>query len=421
MVRYSEPFLLSSTGSTRATAYGFSNKSVTVGGKTHVVWLDAVAQVCGRTYDHGSGTWSGTCRLFEGCDNHTSPTLALARDGRLHIVFGPHGWWGNWNQGRFRWAVSAQPGRIDAWTQQQDFGYNATYASVAHTPAGIDVVVYRGGEPPASLMFQKQRPKGGWTTAREIMRQDIAPQYSHVGATVACDSDGTLYVAGHFYHEGPDPAGGPDEGRSHGVAVVRSSDLGETWSDMRGEPVAIPCLYEDRIAIPPVGADLRMNGLALDSRGDLWALTSSVDAQTRHVFLSRWAGEDWETVDLQAHLPADRVAVDAALTMDTKDRIHVLVTGVRPSAPADEPSRAWGHPSLEVFHMVSADGARTFECHMVSTPDDSLANWLPNISHKGVCQPVEKPVILYTHGEPGLGCSPPTHTEVYCVMVEEVA
>ncbi|MHC4884812.1 MAG: hypothetical protein ACYTGH_06995 [Planctomycetota bacterium] len=53
---------------------------------------------------------------------------------------------------------------------------------------------------------------------------------------------------------------------------------------------------------------------------------------------------------------------------------------------------------------------------MVSTPDDKLANWLPAISLPGLHHPVEAPVILYTRGEPGTGCSPETTTEVYCVL-----
>ena len=57
----------------------------------------------------------------------------------------------------------------------------------------------------------------------------------------------------------------------------------------------------------------------------------------------------------------------------------------------------------------------------MSIPDDKLANWLPAISKAGGYHPVGAPVILYTHGEPGEGCSPPTETEVYCVMPEETS
>ena len=57
MTDFAEPFLLSHTGSTRATAYNWGNKIITRDGQTHVVWLDAIATVCGRTYDHESQRW----------------------------------------------------------------------------------------------------------------------------------------------------------------------------------------------------------------------------------------------------------------------------------------------------------------------------------------------------------------------------
>lgn len=66
MIKFSKPFLLSGKGSTRAMAYGSSNKSIALNGRLHVVWLDAIAQVCGRTYDRATGEWSEKFTLFEG-------------------------------------------------------------------------------------------------------------------------------------------------------------------------------------------------------------------------------------------------------------------------------------------------------------------------------------------------------------------
>ena len=101
MTTYSEPFLLSSKGSMRATCYGFSNKSVTLNGKTHVVWLEYPATVCGRTFDHATKKWGPTHTLCEGSDNHTSPALVADSfgDPHLRLVIGPHG--AGWNNGQF--------------------------------------------------------------------------------------------------------------------------------------------------------------------------------------------------------------------------------------------------------------------------------------------------------------------------------
>ena len=407
MIRYSEPFLLSRKGSTRATAYGFGSKIVTIDGKTHVVWLDAVAEVCGRTYDHNSGTWGETIRLFEGCDNHTNPAMIADEAGYLHIAYGPHGRWGGWNQGCFKHVVSERPGSLEEWRDEVSFGYNATYACLVNTPSGRDVLAYRGGEPPASLMFEKQRPLGGWTSTRELMRQEIPPQYTHVGATMVCDAQGTLYVGGHFYNAETD-------GGSAGVAVLKSTDMGETWTDLCGEETPVPILLGERFAMPHGGeGDVRVAGMALDSEGGLWGVTSSVGCAT----LSHWLGDRWETVDLGRFMPEERVVEGGPMCIDTDDRIH-MVTGLNRK---DQNGEAWGHPAQEVFHLVSRDRGVNFECHTVSPVDESLPNWLPSISLGGLFHPVEKPVILYTRGVKGVGCSPPDETEVFCVMVEEMA
>ena len=428
MIKYREPFLLSSSGSTRATAYGFSNKSVTMDGKTHVVWLDAVAQVCGRTYDHATGTWGETLQLFEGCDNHTTPCLSVDKDKHLRLVYGPHGWWGDWNEARFMWVRSEEPNRIGAWRDEVAFGYNATYSCMVHTPADLDVIVYRGGEYPPSLMFQKQRAKGGWTSAKGLFRQEIAPQYTHVNATAACAADGTLYVAGHLYNIGFDYGFGNlgkiENMKTGGTVIIKSADLGESWTDLKGEPVRVPALYDERYSVPPVPpfeSTRYLDGLAVDSAGSVWALVNCTELVCRDILLSRWTGDDWQTVNVAPFLPAGRSAVDCVMTIDSADRIHIALNAVLEDYVKDaSDDGTWGNPTAEIFHLVSRDAGATFECNQVSIADDSLPNWLPNISRGGVYNPVEKPVILYTHGSKGEGCSPETKTEAYCVLIEDM-
>jgi len=419
-LQHSKPFLLSSHGSTRATAYGFSNKSLSLGDQVHVVWLDAVAGVRGRSFKRGSGEWGETQVLFEGCDNHTNPTLTADQNGNLRMAYGPHGYWAEWNQGRFKWMISERPGCLEHWRDEASFGYGATYASMVHTPGGFDAIVYRGGESPASLMFQRQRERGGWTSARELLTQEIEPQYTNYGGLLTCDAGGTLYAGCHFYNTGGGnnaPVTG-DRSRmgSSGVAVIRSADGGETWTDLHGDPVAIPSVYEERIAVPPYKGNVYLKGLTIDSKGTVWALTLKPALDDERILLSHWVDGNWETVDLQPCLPPDRVAVDAVLTIDTRDRIHLALTATLRGGP-DE--KAWGAPSSEVFHLVTRGQVEGTQCHRISTPDDHTASWLPNISLSGPFHPVGNPVILYTHGVAGDGCSPTVETEVYAVLVEQ--
>ena len=108
-MQLSDPFCLSTTGSTRATAYNWSNKCVTRDGRTYVVWLDAVATICGREYDHRSGAWGQTVAIDTGADNHANPSLTMDAAGVLRLTYGPHGWSGEWNQGRVRWRQADRP------------------------------------------------------------------------------------------------------------------------------------------------------------------------------------------------------------------------------------------------------------------------------------------------------------------------
>lgn len=210
-MKLSKPMLISDEGSTRATAYQLTNHSVTLGNKTHLVWLDTISKIRGRTYDHETGELSPVYDIFEGKDNHACPCLMADENQYLHLVGGPHSWWGSEtfdNQGRFKYFRSVHPNRMDQWEDGadrlggKDFGYGATYASMIRMPNGHNATVYRGGEMPRSTLFQRQRPLGGWTCAREILHMDIEPQYTNYGAQLVCDADGTLYVAAHFYRPG---------------------------------------------------------------------------------------------------------------------------------------------------------------------------------------------------------------------------
>lgn len=423
MPRYSEPFRLTTGGSIRATSYAFSNKSITLNGKTNVVWLDRPATVCGRVYDHATNTWSETLRLFEGSDNHTSPALIADHhaDPHLRLVLGPHG--AGWNGGQFKWAISEQPGKIDAWKWHYSFGYAGTYPCIVTTPQGHDAFVYRGGEWPPSLMFQRQKSVRHWTKAREIFWQDVGPQYTHYGAYIDCDANGTLYVAAHFYTSNMIPDH-PDN-YSRGCAIVKSTNLGESWTTMSGEPIVTPALCSDHFAAPTMGEpNMNIGGLAIDSKGTPWVVTFNAGTRIRSVFVSRWINGKWETSDAGTCLPSEFMACDTSLTIDSKDRLHMAVTALKPATLHEKGADAWwGHGSCEMFHVMSADAGKSWRATQISKADPKFPNWLPTITRNSIHHRVDTPLILYTHGHPGLVAVPgkteleEAQTEVYAVFV----
>jgi len=424
---FTKPFCLSTTGSTRATSYNWGNKTLTHNNKTHVVWLDAIATVCGRTYDHQSQTWGETIRIDDGCDNHACPCITADADGHIRLTYGPHGWNGNWNEGRVKWKRSAKPNSLETWepvgdgyqTSWNNFGYNATAASIIHTPSGLDAVVCRGGEHPPQTMFHIQRLIGGWSSAKPLFSQDIEPQYTHNYGHIACATDGTLYAACHFYNIGgtnnQPVTGDKSIMRSYGAAVLKSTDLGITWTNLHNEPVNTPTTYNHNIAIPPFDQNIYINTITLDTTNNLWALTLNPGLESDTIWLSKWTPQGWHTQQLESYIPQGRVAVESMMTIDTKNRIHIVITTVDRIAVGEDSH--WGHPSSEVLYLQSIDAGNTFTATPISPPDPKTANWLPSISRSGPYHPVVNPTILYTHGDVGSGLTPNTTTEVWCLQL----
>lgn len=438
-IQLSEPFLLSDEGSDRGTAYTLGNKSVTLGEKTHVVWTDRIAKTRGRTFNHASGTWSETIAIGEGCDNHNNPSLTADREGRLHLAYGPHGRWADfpdrWPSAFFKYTVSKLANTLDDLPANHigrggAFGYHASYACLMHAPGGFDCIVYRGGEEPHALLFQRQRPRGGWHRAVPLMEQDITPGYTHYGAQVCCDSLGTLYVAGHFYSMA--------RGHSEGCSILRSDDGGYSWNDIHGNPVRTPIRADPRFFIPSADAvhDPRIAGIACDSRNRLWVMNAQSLLTDGRVLLSVFEHSRWRMIDVAAFLPSGFAATLGTFTIDHKDRLHVTIDAVDPALRGvpdklrdakhrPKPGAGWWcHPSTEVFHLFSADDGRTFICTPVSKPDPTTSNWMSNISKPGPFHPVTRPLIVWTHGHsgtnPGEGCNSTTKTEVWCSFVNVV-
>ena len=79
------PFLLSKNGCGRATGYAETNKIVTVGDRTHVAWLDSVAdgfRVRIRTLDRSTRAWSPTHTVGEAFDR-VWKAAGLTPEGKL--------------------------------------------------------------------------------------------------------------------------------------------------------------------------------------------------------------------------------------------------------------------------------------------------------------------------------------------------
>jgi len=427
MIRYAEPHLLSDQGSDRGTAYRFSNKSLTLGDRTHVVWTDTVAITKGCTYDRTTGSWGDIVTIGQGTDNHNTPTLTADADGHIHLAYGPHGVWSEypddaiWPRGSFKVTRSASPNTLDGLDiLSPPVGYRGTYASMLISHLGRRCLTYRGGEHPPSALFQMVNEEGGWTQAREMMRQDIKPGYTHYGMQLVIDADDCIYIAGHFY------SGGDYDSR--GVGLLKSADHGLKWTDIAGQPVDLPIRWSERTAFPtaPDDVDARLTGMALDPQQRLWTLSTGQTIACAGLILGRYdaSAGHWWSKDLSSLLPTGRVAFQGDLSIDAAGRIHVVATAPVAAEVTAEGKSGWGHRSCEVFHLISRDQGETFDCQQITTKDDAVANWFPNLSKSGPHHPVELPTIMFTQGQtnvdPAEGCKSTTKTNIYALRIESL-
>ncbi|MHB9024583.1 MAG: BNR-4 repeat-containing protein [Armatimonadota bacterium] len=406
LINPSEPFLLSNAGSTRATAYEVANKAVRIGGHTHVTWLDAVARVCVRTYDHAVDRWQDTVYIDEGIDNHTNPCLSVTPEGTLRLAYGPHGFWEEniWNVARFKLLESERPDDVTEWRQIGSTGYGATYACLVTDQLGRDHLVYRGGTYPQGCIYERRQPNNVWDRLTKLSGQADFAGYTFVNGSLVVAPGEVLYCGFMYY----------SDDRSHGACILKSPDGGSTWEGVDGRPVQLPLHFDPAYALPQGGENPYLHGLACDHEGNPVALTGNLIAGGEEYFLSIFRDGGWQSTLLNTFLPEGWSLTGGTVTVDAQDRILIAAMAATGS-PGEE---IWGLPSTESFLLASADGGRTFEATQVSPTSPDIANWLPNISHVGADYDLSRPLLLYTHGNVGEGCGPEDRTEVYAVWID---
>ena len=137
--------------------------------------------------------------------------------------------------------------------------------------------------------------------------------------------------------------------RSYGAAVLRPTDQGDTWTDLQGGAVGTPTTYSHRVAVSPLDRDVYIHGITIDRSGDPWTLTINPKTTDDEIWLNKWVGQTWETTQLESYLPTGRLAVEGMMTIDTRDRIHLVITALDGEQATD--CKFWGHPSSEVFYL----------------------------------------------------------------------
>ena len=392
-----ERFLLSKEGCGRATGYSEANKIITRDGKTHVAWLDSVAdgfRVCVRTLDRAEGAWPATYTVGEAYDNHGGPALTIDAEGYLHIAYYPH-------HHPMRYRRSVRPNDASEWTAPEEFGKRTTYPTLV---CGADGTLYctcrESGDGPWHCNLYTKKPGGAWEGPHAIMVSQHTG-YSHFMEALAWGPEfKTLHLSTRIYSG--DPA------RGHTVGYMRSHDHGRTWKNSRGEALDLPVTAEtiDVLASASAGGGvgLRAGSVAVDANNVPYVLYSDYDANPVEAYLARADGRGgWEKRPLSPAIPSALAGhglfTPGEVVVGAEGRICMALTSV--DRRGDAEASTWGAPSCEVVWMEAGSFDGDLTASVVSAIDPATPAWLPNLERPTGHNAVKRPGLIYTLGGRG--------------------
>ena len=403
--------VLSTTGSTRGTAYTMSNKILTHGGKTHVAWLDQICRIYVRTYHHGTRRWGEPVYVGTGDDNHAGAAFAMDSKGYLHLAFGPH-------HNPIRHVVSRRPNTSTSWVEQPSFGgTTATYPSLVCDADDTLHACYRGSyaaERPWSLVYQKKPTGGEWTDPVKLVDPEGPPAYTQFENALHIDRRGALYLAYHIVRATETDT---NDTRGRGFGLMRSRDGGGTWATVDGTalslPPASPCVIEF-----DEGLDVRIGNVVTGGRGSLCFTLNRRECGAAETFFYTRRRNGWRVVSLMPEAerlygPCETSDV-CALSIADDGVIYAAV-------PVCRAGGGWSDSSNEIALFTSRDGGETFSGYRVSSDEPDASNWLPSLERQTGHNRVDVPNLVYTHGHIGEGCSPDVDTEIRHVSLHGIA
>lgn len=399
------PFLLSSSGSGRATAYIESNKIISHQGKTHVTWLDTPNEgfrIKARTLDQASGEWTEEVTIGEAIDNHGGPALTIDHEGYLHIVYFSH-------HHPFRYQRSVRPNDASEWGPIEQFGTDLTYPTLLCAQDGTLILSARRSyeDNPWELEMWKKAPGGEWTRHSTIIRSDHI-NYSQYAASMVWGLDHkSLYLSFRIYQQ-PSFDTPPYWYTSFGVMM--SPDQAETWMKVDGTALELPATVETSdilvktetsegriveagaMAISPEGVPFVGYHVRMDDSSESYLATPLPEGGWKHLHLNRFLSAEYRNLGLM---------MGGAIAFKGNGQ-PVIVAVLVDLADGEQ---YWGHPTSQLVQFDSTDGGQTFTSKLIGGKDPEQPQWMPNVERPtGFNDVPEIPGMIYTDGGRGAGC-----------------
>lgn len=394
--------LLSRHGSGRATAYCEANKIVTFKHKTHVAWLDSVAEgfrVRIRTLDRRSNQWSPTFTIGAAFDNHGGPALTVDSRGFLHVVYYPH-------HHPFRYRRSKRPNDASEWEEEIRFGEKLTYPTLVCGPDDTLYLTARRSRENHPWFVERWTKSVGaeWRGPQAILRS-TSRGYSHFQEALAWSPDQqTLHLSCRIHQDG---------GASETVAYMRSDDFGKTWRCRDGSIIELPAMAATMDVVAVGGRSKgqlshKCGSIAVDPDGIPHILYSAGGNSTAEMLIAAPEGRDaWKRTRLAGHVarqwPGWRIGPAAAVVFDKQGTMFITATLSREN-------------ESDIVLLESRDAGQTFSLERpgISLPRDR--KWWPNLERPtGHNVIAERPGVLFAAGIRGQGNKDVLSNDVYWV------
>ncbi|MCC6415359.1 MAG: BNR-4 repeat-containing protein [Opitutaceae bacterium] len=415
----SAPFVLSETGSGRATAYIESPKIITFQGKTHVAWLDSPPEgfrIKIRTLDQATGCWSEPVTVGEAVDNHGGPALTVDAAGYLHIVYYSH-------HHPFRYHRSARPNDASAWLPMEQFGADLTYPTLVCAQDGTLILTARRSHEtePWELELWRKPPDGAWTRQGAILKAQRL-NYSQFAASMSWAPDHRGLVLTFRVYEQPSYDAPPVS--YTWIGVMRSPDEGRTWQKLDDSPIRLPATYGATDVIfrtrSADGRRAEAGATALGPEGQIIIPYTEMLARDMQGYLAvPRADGGWEHRHLNAFLPPalrdHALQLTGGMAWMSDGRLIIIGQLIDLSDGGDY----WAHPSTRLVRFESADGGKTFTAKLIGGGVSGEPQWLPNVERAtGFNETSDHLGVLYTEGGAGGGLGDLLSNHVYWRLLD---
>lgn len=401
--------VLSNVGSSRATAYTFSNKIIETSDKIYTLTVDFINKKYSlvlRETGKKSSLNTNEYILDQSLkDNHGGGAMVIDSRGYIHIVYGPH-------NGPFSYIKSSLPFSGAKFSEIQKFGSKLTYPSLT---IDNNDNLYLVGRQSASndkwkiLFFVKKRNLA-WSNGTELLLPNYEPwgnkvktkqnqifnPYINTSSSIIIDNEGIMHFCFRMFQYVPKNVKSSFLDKRHAVSYMvgyaYSSDYGKSWyANNRKLQLPISPNRAEKIigGNKPENADgfYDITNITLDNKNNPIIGISSIENEKTRFWFAKRENSIWKIASVNLK---DKYIFSPAVISYYQGSITLASVSIKKTLYHRD--RTWGYKDnhLEIMKVIWNNGNLSIQSIFSGTN----ATWFPSIS----IGTKYAPVVMYMEG-----------------------